>query len=257
MFKPDTEKPFFKKINEMVRALTWGLAIALLIRTFLFSPFNIPSGSMVPTLLIGDYLFVSKYTYGFSKYSFPFSPNLFSGRIMFSPPQRGDVIVFRPPQDPMTDWIKRVVGLPGDRIQMIEGILHINGVPVQLEKAGPYAWRDKEGRAHTSTLYYETLPNGVRHKMLKSIPFGQGKGDHTPEYIVPKGHYFMLGDNRDHSSDSRFMYTLGFIPRDNLVGRAEALFFSTEIPTYRETSWWHFWKWPFMTRFLRFFNLIR
>src|SRR6266480_3515587 len=189
---------------ETIRVIFHALIIAVVIRTFLFQPFNIPSGSMEATLLVGDYLFVSKYSYGYSHYSLPFSPPLFSGRILAREPQRGDVVVFRLPKDDSVDYIKRVIGFPGDRIQMIGGLLHINGQPV------------KRGR--------ETLPNGVSYTTLDRIE--NGVYDDTPVYTVPPGHYFMMGDNRDNSTDSRVLSQVGYVPFENLVGRAEIIFFS-------------------------------
>lgn len=241
--------------TETIRTIGSALAIVLLVHTILIKPFSIPSASMVPTFLIGDYLFVSKFTYGYSRYSIPLSPNLFSGRILSSQPNRGDVVVFRPPHRTYEDWIKRVIGLPGDNIRMIEGVLHINGKSVILEKIDRYDWFDQFNKAYESELYLETLPNGVQHKMLKSIPFGEGDKDNTREFIVPEGHYFMMGDNRDHSEDSRYP-TVGFIPHENLVGRAEIIFFSTDLPT-QEGAWWMIWRWPMATRYSRFFTLVR
>lgn len=243
------------KVVEFVKTIVSALGLVLIIHSLVVKPFVIPSPSMVPTLLVGDYLFVSKFTYGYSRYSFPLSPNLFSGRVLGGKPERGDVIVFRPTKTPDIDWIKRVIGLPGDRIQIIKGILHINGEAVTLEKVAPYHWKDEKGNHYDSDLYYETLPNGVKHKILKTDAFGEGRGDDTREFIVPKDHYFMMGDNRDHSSDSRFP-GLGYVPYQNLVGRAEIIFFSTSLPT-DDGAWWMVWRWPTATRYLRFFNIIR
>lgn len=240
---------------EFIKTIVSALALVLIVHTFLFKPFVIPSPSMVPTLEVGDYLFVSKYTYGFSNYSFPLSPNLFSGRIWSSAPKRGDVVVFRPTQDPDTDWIKRVIGLPGDRIQMIDGILHINGEAVLMEKIDEYKWKDQRGKHYESQLYLETLPNGVRHKIIKTEPFGTASKDNTQVFIVPEDNYFLMGDNRDHSDDSRFK-TLGFVPHQNLVGRAEIIFFSTSLPT-DGGAWWMIWRWPTSTRYSRLLTIIR
>lgn len=240
---------------ETIKTIGSALALVLVVHTILIKPFVIPSGSMVPTLLIGDYLVVSKPTYGYSRYSIPLSPNLFSGRIMASEPKRGDVVVFRPPHNTSEDWIKRVVGLPGDHIRMIEGVLTINGKPVVLEKISKYVWYDERGKSYDEDLYIETLPNGVKHQILKAKPFGQGSGDNTEELIVPAGHYFMMGDNRDHSHDSRFE-DVGFIPFENLVGRAEMVFFSTDLPT-QNGAFWMFWRWPTATRYSRIPTIIR
>src|ERR1700724_45180 len=188
-------------IAETGRVIFHALIIALVIRTFLFQPFNIPSGSMKATLLIGDFLFVSKYSYGFSHYSLPFSPPLFSGRILASPPQRGDVVVFRLPRDDSTDYIKRVIGLPGDRIQMIHGVLNINGEPVKRERIDAFVDTTEAGSAAPVRRWRETLPNGVSYTTLDL--YDEGFWDNTSVYVVPPGDYFMMGDNRDNSQDSR------------------------------------------------------
>jgi signal peptidase I len=240
---------------ELVKTVGSALALVLLVHTILVKPFSIPSASMNPTFEIGDYLFVSKFTYGYSRYSIPFSPPLFSGRIWGSSPKTGDVVVFRPPHKTYEDWIKRVIGLPGDRIRMVEGVLHINDKPATLEKVGPYHWFDQFNRPYDSEMYIETLPNGVKHKIAKSVPFGQAEKDNTREFVVPEGHYFMMGDNRDHSEDSRFP-TVGVIPYENLVGRAELIFFSTDLPT-QNGAWWMVWRWPTATRYSRFFTVVR
>jgi signal peptidase I len=200
----------------------------LLIRTFLFQPFNIPAGSMKPTLFVGDYIFVSKYSYGYNRYSFPFSPPLalISGRVFASDPERGDVVVFRLPKDPSIDYVKRVIGLPGDRIQMINGVLHINGTPVKREQIGDFVETDDNGREVHIKQWRETLPNGVSHPTLDMIE--NGFYDNTKEYRVPAGHYFMMGDNRDNSSDSRVENQVGYVPVENLIGRVQILFWSVD-----------------------------
>jgi len=200
----------------------------LLIRTFLFQPFNIPAGSMKPTLFVGDYIFVSKFSYGYNRYSFPFSPPLalVSGRIFASEPERGDVVVFRLPKDPSIDYVKRVIGLPGDRIQMINGVLHINGTPVKREQIGDFVETDDNGREVHIKQWRETLPNGVSHPTLDMIE--NGFYDNTKEYRVPAGHYFMMGDNRDNSSDSRVENQVGYVPVENLIGRVQILFWSVD-----------------------------
>jgi signal peptidase I len=200
----------------------------LLIRTFLFQPFNIPAGSMKPTLLVGDYIFVSKYSYGYNRYSFPFSPPLalISERVFASEPERGDVVVFRLPKDPSIDYVKRVIGLPGDRIQMVNGVLHINGTPVKREQIEDFVETDDNGREAHIKQWRETLPNGVSHPTLDMIE--NGFYDNTKEYRVPAGHYFMMGDNRDNSSDSRVESAVGYVPAENLIGRVQILFWSVD-----------------------------
>src|ERR1700751_225082 len=185
---------------ETVRVIIHALIIALVIRTFLFQPFNIPSGSMIPTLLVGDYLFVSKYSYGYTHYSFPFSPPIFSGRILGQPVSRGDVVVFRLPKDDSTDYIKRVIGLPGERIQMIDGVLHINGEPVKRERVDDFIETEEGTRASRVKRWRETLPNGVSYTTLDLVD--NGFYDNTPGYQVPAGPFFMMGDNRDNSPPS-------------------------------------------------------
>jgi signal peptidase I len=193
-------------------------------RIFLFQQFSIPSGSMADTLLVGDYFFVSKYSYGFSHYSLPFSPPLFSGRIWSADPQRGDVVVFRLPKDDRVDYIKRVVGLPGDRIQMINGLLHINGAPVKRERIEDFIDTDESGKARPVKRWRETLPNGVSYTTIEMLE--NGFYANTPVYEVPAGHFFTMGDNRDNSTDSRVLSQVGYVPLENLIGRAQLIFFS-------------------------------
>ena len=237
---------------ETVKVIVQALLIALVVRTLLFQPFNIPSGSLVPTLLVGDYLFVSKYSYGYSKHSMPFSPPLFDGRIWGSEPQRGDIAVFKLPKDNSTDYIKRVIGLPGDRIQVVEGVLQVNGKAVQRRRVEDYRTTDPYGRAVSVPQYDETLPNGVTHRVIERDG-DNGYWDNTVVYTVPPGHFFMMGDNRDNSTDSRDESSVGFVPFENFVGRAEVIFFSID----EGASAWRIWQWPWTVRWGRILNPIR
>ncbi|HUJ02571.1 MAG TPA: signal peptidase I [Rhizomicrobium sp.] len=232
---------------ETVKTVAYALLIALVIRTFLFQPFNIPSGSMENTLLVGDYLFVEKYAYGYSRYSFPFGLMPFSGRIFGSEPKRGDVIVFKLPSDPSVDFIKRVIGLPGDRIQMINDRLYINDKIVPEKRISDYI-ENIDGFQHHVPRYREFLPGGRAHDILDRDP--NGPADNTDVFIVPPGHYFMMGDNRDNSDDSRA--GVGYVPAENLVGKAEFIFFSTN----GSARFWEFWKWPWTVRYDRLFTVI-
>jgi len=233
---------------ETGKTVVYAVLIALGIRTLAFEPFNIPSESMLPTLLVGDYLFVSKYSYGYSRHSLPLSPPLFEGRIFGRDPERGDVAVFKLPRDNKTDYIKRIVGLPGDRLQMRDGVLHINDEPVKRERVGDFLYRDRMGNVYRIPQYRETLANGVSYDTLDLIKNGQH--DNTRIYEVPPGHYFAMGDNRDNSLDSRVESGVGLVPAENLVGRAEILFFSTD----GTAQLWEVWKWPLAARFSRFFH---
>jgi signal peptidase I len=246
-----TEKTVKKSggLGETVNVVFQALVLALIIRTLLFQPFSIPSGSMRPTLLEGDYLFVTKWAYGYSRYSLPFSPNLFSGRIFGRSPERGDVVVFKFPPNPSLDYIKRVVGLPGDRIQVRGGQLFINGEGVPREKMGQITNPDITEVDRAVDVYRETLPNGVSFDTLDLTP--NGIGDNTREYIVPPAHYFMMGDNRDNSTDSRF--TVGFVPEENLVGRANIIFFSIADGA----SPLEIWRWPTSMRPSRLFKFVQ
>ena len=235
-------------IGENIRVILYALIIAFSVRTVAYQPFNIPSGSMIPTLLVGDYLFVSKFSYGYSRFSIPFGFNLFSGRILSNEPLRGDVAVFRHPPLNSEDFIKRIVGIPGDRIIMIGGLLHINGIPVKKVKVKNTIITISEGQKQNVSEYIETLPNGKSYNVRESLG-NTGPYDNTPEYIVPDGHYFALGDNRDNSNDSR---SWGYIPKQNLIGRAEFIFFSTD----GTAGWFKPWLWASATRFSRIIQSI-
>jgi signal peptidase I len=236
--------------GETVRVVVHALIIAFVIRTFLFQPFNIPSGSMIPTLLVGDYLFVSKYSYGYTHYSLPFSPPLFPGRILGGEVHRGDVVVFRLPKDDSIDYIKRVVGLPGDRIQVVDGVLNINGEPVKRQRIDDYV-TDDDGVVQRVKRYRETLPNGVTYTTLDLTD--NGFYDNTAVYTVPAGDYFMMGDNRDNSTDSRVLSQVGYVPYENIIGKAQIIFFSIGNGAHA----WEVWRWPWTVRWDRLFQLVR
>jgi signal peptidase I len=249
------KNPNENSLGETVKVIIQALLIALVVRTVLFQPFNIPSGSLIPTLLIGDYLFVSKYSYGYSKHSLPFSPDIFSGRIMATPPKRGDIAVFKLPRDGSTDYIKRVIGLPGDKVQMINGRLAINGEVVPREAAPAIRTRDAFGRETEAPTWRETLPGGTSHLIIERDG-DRGFYDNTQVFEVPAGHYFMMGDNRDNSTDSRVSGAdggVGFVPFENFVGRAEVIFFSVE----EGEAAWQFWRWPWSLRWNRLFQPVR
>jgi signal peptidase I len=207
-------------------ALVLLVAVLLGFRSLLYQPFNIPSGAMKPTLVIGDYIAVAKYPYGYSRYSFPGSPSLFAGRILAAQPRYGDVVVFRLLRGPSTDYVKRVIGLPGDRIQMIHGLLHINGTPVKREQIADAIETDASGRTARGKQWRETLPNGATYVTLDLVD--EGFYDNTPVYVVPPRHYFMMGDNRDNSVDSRMLSQVGYVPFENLVGRVDRIILSTD-----------------------------
>jgi signal peptidase I len=254
MESSDTKKTKMKDaktggIKETILTIVYAGLIALGIRSFAYEPFSIPSGSMIPTLLVGDYLFVSKFSYGYSRFSLPLSLPLISGRIFFSEPERGDVVVFRLPTDTDKDYIKRLVGLPGDTIQLVNGILHVNGVAVKRERVNDYQIDNGFGSMRRITRYLETLSNGSQY-FINEEQGDQGPSDNTIIYNVPEDHYFAMGDNRDNSSDSRFLKRVGFIPRENLIGIAEEKFFSVD------GAGWKFWEWPSKARFSRFFDSI-
>ena len=228
---------------ETVSVVLQALLLALILRTFLFQPFNIPSGSMKPTLLVGDYIFVSKWSYGYSRHSLPFSPNIFSGRIWGSDPERGDVVVFKYPSDTSKDYIKRIIGLPGDKVQLQNSVILINGQPVERVQQGEFT---DESTGVTVPIYVETQANGNSYQTIDIQP--NNYADSTPVFDVPEGHYFFLGDNRDNSADSRF--DVGMVPAENLVGKAQVLFLSLNDGS----AAWQIWKWPTSMRWDRLFN---
>jgi signal peptidase I len=238
---------------ESLRVAIPALLVALVIRALLFEAFNIPSGSMKGTLLVGDYLFVSKYSYGFTHYSLPFSPQWFSGRIFSAMPERGDVVVFRLPKDDSIDYIKRVIGLPGDRIKLVDGLVFINGKAIKRERADDFI-DDEGGLPVNVRRWRETLPNGVSYETLDlqdDAPLSN-----TDEYEVPPGCFFMMGDNRDNSTDSRVPQDrngVGYVPFENLIGKAQIIFFSI---TDGEPAW-RVWNWPHAVRWSRLFKLVR
>ncbi|MDX1736639.1 MAG: signal peptidase I [Alphaproteobacteria bacterium] len=224
--KSKTAKSLKDETIDTLKTIFGALIIAVVFRTFFFEPFNIPSGSMYPTLMVGDYMFVSKMSYGYSKYSFIKQIPSFDGRVLGDEPERGDVAVFRNPKQDGVDYVKRIVGLPGDRIQVIAGILHINGEPVKRRRIEDYVINPETVYPRTMKQYVETLPNGKSYKILEvadNIP-----SDNTDIYVVPEGHYFGMGDNRDQSQDSRWLNEVGYIPHENLIGKATIFFYSVD-----------------------------
>jgi signal peptidase I len=221
-----------KKKDNFLISFFWILLIALIFRAFLFQSYNIPSGSMLKNLFVGDYIFVSKYAYGYSKHSLPFSIPIIPKRIFKSSPKRGDVVVFKLPSDGRTDYIKRVIGLPGDKIQIIDGEVFVNNEKLSYKKVGTFNDNNLINRKEKSLgcrsenleVFSETLSNGRSYEVLNSKI--ESYADNTRVYNVPDKHFFMMGDNRDNSQDSRYLKSVGFVPFDNLVGRAEIIFFS-------------------------------
>ncbi len=218
-----------------IKTLIVALICAGFVRSFFFEPFHIPSSSMKPGLLIGDYIFVAKYSYGYSRYSFPFGIDFFDGRIWKTTPKRGDVVVFRLPSEPSINYIKRLIGLPGDRLQMRDGVLYINDEEIHKAFDGTFVDLDATPPVDIQK-FLETLPEGKVVQTLDQNP--NSPQDNTGIFEVPQGHYFMMGDNRDNSQDSRFLAHVGYVPEENLVGRAAMIFFSNSKPT------WQFWTWP-------------
>ena len=236
---------------ENTKTLFYALIIAIIIRSLFIQPFYIPSSSMEPNLLVGDRIFVTKYSYGYSKHSFPFSPPIFKGRLMYSEPKQGDIVVFKTPADNRTDYIKRIIGMPGDRIQFIDSNLYINNIEVLKSKISE---KDKIFcGANTIDVFTfeELLPNGTNYKTvyLKDLSL-----QNSDIFIVPENHFFFLGDNRDCSKDSRFLTSVGYVHQDNLVGKAQFIFFSSDKSI---GSIFLFWKWNKSIRFDRFFKKIK
>jgi signal peptidase I len=232
--------------TELAKTVIYAGLIAVVIRTFLFQPFNIPSASMEATLLVGDYLFVEKFSYGYSRYTFPFGGWPFGdgmqGRFLEHKPQRGDVVVFKFPQDNSTDFIKRLIGVPGDKVQVRNSLLYLNGQLVPRTRVEDYV-EMVDGAPHHVPQYRETLPGGKTYLTLDRDP--DGPLDNTGVFVVPPDHYFMMGDNRDNSDDSRM--AVGYVPAENLEGKAEFRFFSID----GSTPAWQFWKWPLAIRYSR------
>jgi signal peptidase I len=247
---PPNVTPEPDNLKETIRTIIFAMIIALVVRTFAFEPFNIPSSSMVPSLLVGDFLFVSKFSYGYGSTGTFWGMGPFKGRIFGDAPHRGDVVVFKTPRDNSTDYIKRLIGLPGDTVQMRQGLLYVNGLPVDRDRLASPIVESGEPTPHANiTDYLEHLPDGVTHIIRKegeNMPL-----DNTDVFVVPEHHYFFMGDNRDNSQDSRTP-AVGYVPEENLVGKAEFLFFSLGD----DAHFWQFWKWPWAVRWDRLFTKI-
>ena len=241
------DKNFF---SENIKTLFYALIIAVVIRSLFIQPFYIPSSSMEPTLLVGDRLFVTKYSYGYSKHSFPFSPPILDKRIMFTSPKRGDVIVFKTPADNRTDYIKRLIGLPGDKIQFINSNLYLNSNEILKSKIKNKSKIYCGNKTIDVYRFEEKLPDGKRFHTVYLKDYTYQNSD---EFTVPKDHYFFLGDNRDCSKDSRFLSSVGYVHKDNLVGKAQFIFFSSDKNI---GSIFAFWKWHKSIRLNRSFSKI-
>jgi len=240
-----------KKIIDNIKTIFYALIIALIFRSILFQPFYIPSSSMEPNLLVGDRLFVSKYSYGYSKHSFPFSPNIFSDRILSKNPKRGDVIVFKTPADNRTDYIKRLIALPGETFQIIEGELYLNNEKIIRNKIEISSKINCGNEIIDIDAYEEILPNGKKYIAVYRKDYSMRN---TDKFSVPENHYFFMGDNRDCSKDSRFLGSVGYVSLNNLVGRAEVIFFSNDK---NKGSFFKIWKWGQSLRTERFFEKIK
>ena len=242
--------------KKFIKDLAVILPILFLVFSFWYQPFKIPSGSMMPTLLVGDFLLVDKYSYGYTNDSFRMwqmtlpLPKFAKRYCVRKKPQYGDVVVFHNPKDDNKNYIKRLIGMPGDKIQLKDGVVFINDKKCELEEADTYSLMSN-GEYQIYKRYIETLPNGYKHVIIKYAPFGKGWLDNVGPYVVPAGHYFMMGDNRDNSSDSRVMETCGFISDENVMGQAKYLFFSTSC------SWWQVYAWLFDIRYERIFTKIK
>lgn len=249
--KPPEKSGAVNETVEIVKTIVYALLIALVLRVILFQPFTIPSESMEPALLKGDYIIVSKYSYGWSRHSIPFSPPLFKGRVLEHKPQRGDIIVFKLPRDGRTDYIKRLVGLPGDRVQVNAGQVFVNGVPIPRQLVGPT--EDPGAPGLTVMQYQETMSNGKTYMTFDQSP--DHDGDTTDVFMVPEGHYFFMGDNRDNSLDSRWPSSVGvgFVPAENLVGKAQIILLSWKDGA----SLFKPWTWFTKAQPSRFFNRLQ
>ena len=240
---------FFNSLLNNLKSIFLAIFIAILIRSFIFEPFNIPSGSMKPNLLVGDFIFVSKWSYGYSKHSLPFSIPLIPKKIFSKFPSRGDIVVFKTPFDNRTDYIKRVIGLPGDKIKVVNGNIIINGRTILRKKIEDFIDTDKNGKKFRLRQYKELF----YYLEFNTIDLtDKGLVDNTIEYVVPNDHFFVMGDNRDNSQDSRFLNKVGYIPMDNLIGKAQYIFFSLENSRFFEL-----WKWPKSIRYKRLIEKIK